>query len=100
LSLSEFVLEGNGGFIAERGVEAVGVVDVVDEGADVASGVFEVGVGPAVDFLGLQGLHEALGFGVVVWIARPAHAALEPAPVQTSRVSVAGVLHARDRNGG
>jgi hypothetical protein len=33
-SLSERGLEGNGGLVAERGVEAVGVVDVLDEGAD------------------------------------------------------------------
>jgi hypothetical protein len=32
-------------------VEAVGVIDVFDEGADSASGVFEVGVGPGVDLL-------------------------------------------------
>jgi hypothetical protein len=42
----------------------------------------------------LRVLHEALGFGVVVRIARPAHAALEAALVQTSRVFVGGVLHA------
>jgi hypothetical protein len=34
-------------------VEAIGVVDIVDEAADPASGVFEVCVSLAVDFLGL-----------------------------------------------
>jgi len=34
--------------VAERGVEAVGVVDVFDEGADATAGVIEVGAGLAV----------------------------------------------------
>ena len=53
-SVSERGLEGDRRFIAERRMEAVGVVDVLDEGADAAAGVVEVGVGLAVDLLGLQ----------------------------------------------
>jgi thiamine pyrophosphate-dependent acetolactate synthase large subunit-like protein len=38
-SLFQRGLEGDGGLVAERGVEAVGVVDVRDEGADAAARV-------------------------------------------------------------
>jgi hypothetical protein len=57
-------------FARERGVRPVGVVDVFDEGADAGARVLEIGVGLAVDFLGLQGLHETPGLGVVVKVAR------------------------------
>jgi hypothetical protein len=55
-------------------VQASAIVDGLDEGADLATGVVDGGVGFAVDLLGFQRLHEALGFGVVVRIAGPAHA--------------------------
>jgi hypothetical protein len=53
-SFAELVLEGNRRFVAKGGVKAVGVIDLLDEGADVASGGFEAGVGLAVDLLGLR----------------------------------------------
>jgi len=59
-SISDRGFEGNRRLVAEGGVEAVGVVDVFDEGADAAAGVFKVGVGRAVGFLGFERLHEAL----------------------------------------
>ena len=93
-SLSERGLEGNGGLAAERGVEAVGVVDVLDEGADATAGVFEVGVGLAVGLLGFQRLHEAFGLGVVPRVARPAHGALEAALIEPRRVFARSVLDA------
>jgi hypothetical protein len=55
-------------------VEALGVVDGVDEDGDGASCVFDVPEASAIDFLGFEGLREALGFGVVVRVAGPAHA--------------------------
>ena len=71
---TEFGFELDRGFVAQRRVEALGVVDGFDEGADLAAGVLEVGLGLGVDLLGLQRLHEALGLGVVERVARPAHA--------------------------
>ena len=41
-------------------MEALGVVDGFDEGADLASGVFEVSIGLAVHLLFFERLHEAL----------------------------------------
>src|ERR1700692_1559435 len=64
LSLSEFVFELNGRLIADRGMQPAGVVDVVDEGADLALGVFAAAIGLAVDLLGFERMHEALGLCV------------------------------------
>ena len=59
-AISDRGFESNRRFVDKAGVEAVGIVDVFDEGADAAAGVFEVGVGRAVGFLGFERLHEAL----------------------------------------
>jgi hypothetical protein len=75
-------------------VEAVGVVDILDEGADAVAGVFEVGVGRAVGFLGFERLHEAFGLGVVVGIAWPAHGALKASLVEPRCVLARSVLDA------
>ena len=63
--------------IAERGMEPPGVVDLVDEARKVGGDVVEGLVGHRVDRLDLERLHEALGLGVVVGIAAPAHRADE-----------------------
>src|SRR5208337_2808667 len=63
---AEFGLELGWGFVAERRVQTLGVVDGVDEGADLAAGVVDVGVGSGVDLLLLERLHEAFRLGVVV----------------------------------
>jgi hypothetical protein len=55
-------------------VEALGAVDGVDEDADETSCVLDILEAAAVDFFGLESLHETLGFGIVVRIAGPAHA--------------------------
>ena len=55
-------------------MEALGVVDGVDEDTDGTSCVFDILEAAAVDFFGLEGFHETLGFGIVVRIAGPAHA--------------------------
>lgn len=54
-------------------MEALGVIDRVDEDGDRAPCVFDILEAAAVDFFGLEGLHEALGFGVIVRISGPAH---------------------------
>jgi hypothetical protein len=62
--LAEVGLELNRRFIAERGVEAFGVVDGLDEGADVAAGLAEARVG-----LASAGLtREGWGSGLTYWM--------------------------------
>ena len=75
-------------------MQSAGVVDVVDEGADPALGVFAAPIGLAVDLLGFERMHEALGFGVVLRRARPAHAGVGADLVKAQRIIAAGVLHA------
>ena len=52
--------------IAQCRVQALLVVDGFDEGTDAALGLPVIAVEPAVDLLGLERLHEALGLGVVI----------------------------------
>ena len=59
--------------IAERGVQAPLVVDLVDEAREVYRDVVEGFVGHRIDGLDLQGLDEALGLGVVVRIGATSH---------------------------
>ncbi len=54
-------------FRAERRVKALAVVDGVDEPADIPTCV-ERGIGLAVHLFSLEGLHEALGLGVVIGV--------------------------------
>jgi hypothetical protein len=51
-------------------------------------------IGRAVDLLGLEGLHEALGEGVVPGAAGPAHGGLDACGEQAIDVVSAGVLDA------
>src|SRR5580704_17399404 len=67
-------LELGGWAVAQGRVQALLVVDLVDEGADAALSLLVIAVAPAIGLLGLERLHEALGLGVVVGIADPAHA--------------------------
>ena len=55
-------------------MEALGIVDGIDEDGDGAPCGFDILEAAAIDFFGLEGLREALGFGIVVGIAGPAHA--------------------------
>src|SRR5215208_1196511 len=80
--------------IVERGVQALDVVDPVDEVADRALGGASITVEGAVDLLGLERAHEALGLGVVVGIADPAHARGDAMSRQHLGVVAAGVLGA------
>ena len=52
----------------------------------------EITIGAGVDFLVLERLHEALGHGVIVGTAGPAHAGLDPGGLETGDVVAAGVL--------
>ena len=55
-------------------MQSASVIDVFEEGADVLAGVFERGVSLAVDLLFLEGSYEPLRPGIIVRVARPAHA--------------------------
>lgn len=54
-------------------MEPVLVIDLFDEGANIASGVRQVAVGAALHLFGLQGLHEALRHRVVIRTRDSAH---------------------------
>ena len=60
------------------------VVHVLEELFNPLSGHFECPVLPQVDFLNLQGLHEALGLGVVLRVALSAHVDLEAQSISSS----------------
>src|ERR1700735_4764237 len=94
LSLSEFVFELNGRLIADRGMQSAGIVDVVDEGADLVLGVLAAAITLSVDLLGFERMHEALGLGVVLRRSRAAHAGVGADLAQAQGVVAAGVLHA------
>ncbi len=90
----EIDFELDRGFVAERGMQSGSIIDVFDEGAYVGSGFLDRGVGLGVHFLLLQGSHEALGLGVVVRVAGPAHAGSDRVGLQPFAVFIAGVLYA------
>ena len=75
-------------------MQSAGIVDVVDEGADLALGVFAAAIGLAVDLLGFERMHEALGLGVVLRRSWAAHAGVGADLAQPQGVVAAGVLHA------
>ena len=74
-------------------MEALGIVDGVDEDANGTSRVLDVLEAAAVDFFGLEGLHEALGFGIVVGIAGPAHADGDIVTGEALAILGRGILH-------
>src|SRR5262245_48926554 len=53
----------------------------------------EITILPPIDFLDLQRLHEALRPGIVVGIARPAHADRDPAFFQPLDITRTCILH-------
>ena len=73
-------------------MQALAIVDLLDEGADAGAGIGDVTVPAGVNFLLLESFHEALTFGVVVRIADPAHAGLDVMGGQQGRVVGAGIL--------
>src|SRR3990170_235433 len=72
------ILELDRAPIAERGMEPAFVVDVVDEVRKRVNDVGERFVAAEVDLFGLDGLHEALGLGVVIRDATAAHRTAQP----------------------
>ena len=60
-------------FVSERRVATLGIIDIFDEARQRASDVIESLVLHQVDLLNLECLHEALGLGVVVWVAASTH---------------------------
>ena len=75
-------------------MEALGIVDGVDEDANGTSRVLDVLEAAAVDFFGLEGLHETLGFGIVVRIAGPAHADGDIVAGEALAIIGRSILHA------
>ena len=74
-------------------MEPLAVVGLLDEASDAGAGIASIAIGAAVDLLLLERFHEALGLGVVVGIADPAHARLDIVIAQDLRVIAAGILH-------
>src|SRR5271165_6836756 len=75
-------------------MQAASVIDVFEEGADTGSGLVDRRIGFAVHFFLLQRAHEALGLGVVIWVAGAAHADQDASLRQLFAVVGAGILHA------
>lgn len=75
-------------------MEALGVIDGVDEFADGAPCNDDVLEGAAVDFFGIDGLDETVGLGAVVGIAAPAHADCDIVVGKAQAVVARGILHA------
>src|SRR6266481_604888 len=78
--------------VAERGVESSGVVDLIDKAWKVSGDVFESFVIHQIDGLDLEGLHKALGLGIVIGIATSAHRADETMFGQQVAIRLGGVL--------
>ena len=78
--------------ISECGMEPAFVVHLVDEVRKRVDDVGERLVAADVDFLGLDGLYEALGLGVVIGIAAPAHGTGETMLLQDGAIVFGGIL--------
>ena len=84
---------------ARRRVQAGFVVDFLDGARNVGTDVLEDFVGDRVDCFDLERIrwrgpsgHEALGLGVVVWVAGPAHGSDEPVIGERLPVEPSGIL--------
>ena len=73
-------------------MEPSAVVRGLDEVSDGGAGMGEIAIGAGVDLLVLERLHEALGHGVIVGTAGPAHAGLDPGRFEAGNVVTASVL--------
>ena len=69
-----------------------GVVDLIDKAWKFGGDVFESFVIHQIDGLGLEGLHKALGLGIVIGIATSAHRADETMFGQQVAIRFGGVL--------
>jgi hypothetical protein len=54
-------------------MESASVVNLVDEAGKIHGHILEGFVVHQIDGLDLEGLHEALGFGIIVWVPPPPH---------------------------
>src|SRR5271157_623206 len=78
--------------IAQGGMETSSVVDVVDEPWEVLCDIGEGFVGHRIDGFDLEGLHEALGLGVVVRVASAPHRTDETAAKQGFPIGLSCIL--------
>ena len=78
--------------IAQRGMQALCVADLVDEPWKVGGDVLKRLVGGQGDGLDLERPHEAPGLGVAVWVAAAAHGAGESMRGQQSAVGLGRIL--------
>ena len=74
-------------------MEALGIVDGIYEVGDGATGFRDVLEVVGTRFFGLECLHEALGLGIVVRIAGPAHGDGDVMFSQATAIVDAGILH-------
>src|ERR1700739_1501810 len=71
---------------------ALGIIDVFDEARQRAGDVVESLVLHQIDLLDLEGLHEALGLGIVVWVAASTHRTLEAVLGKLGTIIFGGIL--------
>ena len=84
----------DGAAVSEGGMKPSGIVDVIDEVGHIGDDVRERFVVTDIDSFDLQGLHEALGFRVVIRISAPAHGAAQSMRHEDIPISLGGVLGA------
>ena len=78
-------------------MKPLAVVGSLDELPNRGPGVGEIAIGAGINLLVLERPHEALGHGVVVGTASPAHAGLDPGSLKPGDVVTASVLNAAVR---
>lgn len=87
-------LELLGRQVAKRRVDALDVVDRVDEVPDLLAGLGEVLVVGEIDLLFFDGAHEAFGVTVLAWLADRGHAESDAEFLQALDIHGGGILHA------
>src|SRR5208337_1477010 len=73
-------------------METASVVDFVDEPRKVLGDICEGFIGHRIDSFDLEGLHEALGFRVVVRVASAPHRTDKTAAKQGFPIGLSGIL--------
>ena len=87
------MLELIGRPVADGGMQPLSIVYLLDEDPNLASGMLQGGIGGCIDLLLLEGLHEALGFCIVIGIAGSAHAGMYGEGPQAANIVHAGILY-------
>ena len=90
--LGVLLLELRRAEITERGMQTLRVVDLIDEVRKVGGDILHGFIVHQVDGLDLKRLHEALGSGIVIWIASPAHRTDQPMASKELTIRSRGVL--------